>query len=249
MKNNGTRKFHLKPFSLSHHRSTMKVGTDAILLGLWAPVPQTGRVLDVGTGCGIISLLIASRCRAQVEAIELDPDSSAEAAGNFKNSPYSHRMKMIEKDFSTFAKSQPGKYDLIISNPPFFISDLPPEDQKKKQARHHITLTYEQLIAGAAGLLTADGHLCVVIPYDKNLIFSDTAERYGLHPQKQQLIFPFRGSPPNRINLCLGFQKPEKVETGKFIIREEDKRFSKQYIEFLKDYYIGLGRFGENKTL
>ncbi len=233
------RKFHLKPFSLSHHRSTMKVGTDAMLLGLWAPVPNTGKVLDVGTGNGIISLLMASRCQAQIDAIELDQDSVTEAAGNFKNSPYSHRMKLIEGDFNDYAKSHPGKYDLIISNPPFFISDMPPDDEKKKQARHHITLGYEQLISGAAGLLTNNGKLCVVIPYDKSSVFTVLAERYGLHLQNQQLIFPFRGSKPNRINLCLGFKKPEMVETEKFIIREEDKKFTKQYAGFLKDYYIG----------
>ena len=218
----------------------MKVGTDAILLGLWAPVPKTGRVLDVGTGSGIISLLIASRCRAQIEAIELDPDSATEAAGNFKNSPFSHRMKVTNKDFSAFAKSQPGKYDLIISNPPFFINDLLPEDEKKKRARHHITLTYKQLIAGTAGLLSSDGKLCVVLPYDKSRDFTGIAGQYGLHTQMQQLIFPFRGSRPNRINLCLGFRRPEKTDTEKFIIREEDKSFTQQYIQFLKNYYIGM---------
>ncbi|NOX85256.1 MAG: methyltransferase [Chlorobi bacterium] len=242
MNKTDTRKFHLKPFSLSHHRSTMKVGTDAILLGLWAPSPQAGKVLDVGTGCGIISLLIASRCQAIIDAIELDPESAAEAAENFRNTPFSYRMRAIEKDFSAFAKSYSGKYDLIISNPPFFISDLPPEDEKKKKARHHITLTFKQLIAGTAGLLSNDGKLCVVLPYDKSEGFTGIARQYDLHPQKQQLIFPFRGSQPNRINLCLGFRKPEKPDTEKFIIREENKKFSKQYIEFLKDYYIGLGR-------
>jgi len=221
----------------------MKVGTDAILLGLWAPVPKTGKVLDVGTGCGIISLLLASRCPAQIDAIELDRDSAGEAAENFKNTPFSHRMKLIiEGDFIEYARSHTGKYNLIISNPPFFISDLPPENKKKKQARHHVTLGYEQLIAGANGLLTNNGNLCVVIPYDNNPVFINLAGNYGLYLQKQQIIFPFRGSQPNRINLCLGFRKPEKVETEKFIIREEDINFSEQYIKFLIDYYIGLGK-------
>ena len=219
----------------------MKVGTDAMLLGLWAPVPQSGRVLDVGTGCGIIALLLASRCPARIEAIELDPQSAAEAAENFDNTPFAHRMKVIEADFTRFVESQPGRYDLIISNPPFFTRDLPPEDKQKKVARHHITLSYEQLIAGAANLLTIGGKLCVVIPYDKSPEFTGTAEQYGLYLKKQQLIFPFRGSTPNRINLCFGWQKPEKTETEKFIIREENREFSSQYLDFMKDYYIGPG--------
>lgn len=235
-----TRKFHLKPFSLSHHRSTMKVGTDAILLGLWAETAGVGKILEVGTGCGIISLLTASRCSALIDAIELDAESADEAGGNFDRSPFSYRMKAIHADFNRYSKSYPEKYDLIVSNPPFFINDMPSNDLKQRQTRHQTTLSYEQLLKGSVHILSPGGKLCVVLPYNNHHIFIDLAKHQGMFPQRQQLIFPFRNSRPNRINLCLGFQKPEEPATQKFIIREADKLFSAQYVELLKDYYIGL---------
>ena len=218
----------------------MKVGTDAILLGLWVETAEAKKILDVGAGCGIISLLLASRCSAPIDAVELDEESAGEASRNFTNSPVSYRMKVIHADFNIFSTSCPEKYDLMVSNPPFFINDMPSNDLKQRQARHHTTLSYDQLLKGGAHILFPGGKLCVVLPFSNHRIFIELAGNHGMFPQRQQLIFPFRGSQPNRINLCLGFQDPEKIITEKFIIREENKMFTKQYVELLKDYYIGL---------
>ena len=233
--------FHLKPFSLSHHESTMKVGTDAMILGLWTDVSNAKTILEVGAGCGIISLLIASRSKAFIDAVELDKASFIEAERNFNRSPYFYRLNIFRADFNEFANQTTKNYDLIISNPPFFINDMRPEDARRKTARHGDLLSFEQLSDKAAKLLSPKGKMSIVLPYDESRLFLKSALENKLHLQKQLLIFPKRGHQPNRANLQLGFDKPENKHTDQFTIREDNGTFTSQYVQFFKDYYIGLG--------
>lgn len=234
------RLFHIKPFSLSHHNSSMRVGTDAMLLGLFIDGSKSKKVLEIGTGCGIISLLIASRYASSIDAIDIDSASIKEANTNFERSPFHHRLKATEIDFKNFPDKYPGKYDLIVSNPPFFINDFRPDNQVKLVARHTDSMSYLDICKGAAKLLKPEGKLCVVLPFDNNTLFIEEAMKFGLHLQKQQLIFPKRSSTVNRINMQFGFAKPISTETSRFYIREDNGSFTDQYIRYLKDYYIGL---------
>jgi len=237
------RKFHLKQFSLSHHESTMKVGMDATLLGIWAQVKEAENILDIGTGCGILSLLLASKCSAQIDAIELDLASANEAGENFQNSAFYDRMQVTAVDINQFAQAHFKKYDVIISNPPFFINDQRSKDKKKTQARHSDFLSFDQLIVAVRKLMKPDGKCFLVLPYNEGKIFTEKAIENNLHLQQQQLIFPYRGATPNRINMQFGVEEPVKIKTEKFIIREEDGLFSQQYKFFLKDYLIGFTGF------
>jgi len=112
--------FHFKQFSLNHHNSTMKVGTDAILLGCWCDISNAEMILDIGTGSGIIALLMAARSKAKIDAVELDKLSASEASENFSSSRYSKQLNIYNLDFNDFVKRAEQKYDVIISNPPFF---------------------------------------------------------------------------------------------------------------------------------
>ena len=237
---NSNRKFHLKPFSLFHHKSTMKVGMDATLLGIWIQADRAEKVLDIGTGCGILSLLLASKCNAQIDAVELDVDSANEAGENFQNSAFYDRMQVIEIDINQFAKAHRQKYDVIISNPPFFINDQRSTDKKKKQARHSDSLSFRQLIGAINKLMKPDGNCFFVLPYEEGKIFTEMAAKNNLYLQHRQLIFPGRGLEPNRMNMKFAFKKPIKIVSEKFIIREENGQFSKQYKLFLEDYLIGF---------
>jgi len=235
-----TRPFHFKTFSLHHHRSTMKVGTDAVLLGIWTELSGTQKVLDVGAGSGILSLLLAARADLKIDAIELDEASSREAAENFAAADFRTEFHVIHSDFNTFSEASEKKYDLIISNPPFFINDQKSEKQSKRQARHTDTLTYEQLIDGAMRLLNAEGKISVVLPYRESRIFVQHAKASGLFLQKQMIIFPKPCMEPNRINLL--FSKTDHtLITEKFIIRNEDGSFTQQYRNFVGDYYLSVG--------
>ncbi len=235
-----TRLFHLKPFSLSHHNSSMRVGTDAILLGLFVDAHESKNALEIGTGSGIISLLIASRSNTRIDAIDFDKNSVGEAKINFERSSFHHRLNAIEADYKDYSNACSGKYDLIVSNPPFFINDFRPDNEVKKAARHTDSLTYEQICDGTIRLLNPSGKLCLVLPFDESRFFLKVAAGAGLNLQRQQIIFPKRSLSPNRINLQFGFETQDEIVTEKFNIREDNGNFTKQYIDYLKDYYIGL---------
>lgn len=231
------RPFHFKPFSLYHHSSTMKVGTDAVLLGIWTDLTGIVTAVDVGAGSGVISLLLASRSPLRVDAVELDKDSFEEASKNFAGSLFSNRLKVFHVDFNAFILIAGKKYDLVISNPPFFINNLQSRSLKKRMARHAETLTYGQLLEGSRDLLNPNGKLSVVLPYDESRFFVSLALTAGFHIEKQMLIFPKYCKGPNRINLLMGL-KPVTVQNWKFIIRNEDGKFTEQYLDFVKDYYL-----------
>lgn len=234
-----TRPFHFQAFSLYHHRSTMKVGTDAVLLSIWTDLKGIKSVLEVGAGCGIISLMLASREPVMVDAIELDQDSFEEASQNFAESSFSDRLRIFHSDFNDFLKVEKEKYDLIISNPPFFINDLQSKNPKKSLARHTQTLTYEQLVTGAQRLLTPQGKISVVLPYRESWFFIQAAQSVGFFIEKKMLIFPVLGREPNRINLLLSRQ-PADERTEMFTIRDEDGKLTSQYVDFVKDHYLSV---------
>lgn len=238
-KKSDSRPFHLKQFSLLHHQSSMKVGTDALLLGIWTSIDKVARILDVGTGCGILALLAAARSQALVDAVELDESSFKEAAENFFNAPFHKRLYAIHDDFNHFAAVADQKYDLIISNPPFFINDMRASEKKRNDARHGDRLNYEGLCKGTSALLNKDGRFCLVLPYEESKVFIQIAATYNLHVNRQLLIIPKRGLPPNRINLELSFNTHALLSEA-FVIRETDGTFTHQYIRFFKDFLIGF---------
>ena len=235
-----TRAFHFKQFSLYHHRSSMKVGTDAIILAVWADTASVESILDVGSGSGIISLLLAARCNARIHAVEIDNASVEESAENFRNSAFSDRLSVQKEGFIEYVNNYSSFYDLIISNPPFFNDySFKPEEESRKNARHADTLDFAQLCSGVSKLLTTTGKFCLVLPQSEKQHFLKMASRFHLHLQKQLNISPIRNQAANRVNLQMGFQKPEKIITENYTIRENDLTFTAQHITFLKDYYIG----------
>ncbi len=237
---NDTRAFHFKKFSLHHHRSSMKVGTDAIILAVWADLNTVDSILDVGSGSGIISLLLASRCNARIHAVEIDSASIEESTENFRNSKFSHRLSVKKVGFIEYAVKSAYRYDMIVSNPPFFTDyTFKPKEESRKNARHVDTLDFEQLCSGVSKLLEPDGKFCLVLPQVERKSFLEMASRFNLYLQKQLNIFPIKNQAANRVNLQLGFQKPEKIIKDNYTIRENDLTFTAQHINFLKDYYIG----------
>ena len=233
------RPFHFKHFSLYHHRSTMKVGTDAILLGRWTEVKATDVVLDIGTGCGLLPLMLSQKGVAHVDAVDIDKASVEEATVNFEASQWREHLKAYCVDIVDFQTDK--RYDLIISNPPFFNRFSKCDSERKSRARHNDAgLSYATLCHEVCRLMQPDGRLAVVLPFDVSQEFLKTAEQLGLFLRKRMTIIPIAGREPNRVNLELGFGKRDAVREETFIIREADKRFTSQYCEFLRDYYLGL---------
>lgn len=233
------RPFHFKHFSLYHHRSTMKVGTDAILLGRWTEVKPTDVVLDIGTGSGLLPLMLSQKGVAQVDAVDIDAASIEEASINFEASQWRQQLKVYCTDIVEF---QPNKqYDLIISNPPFFNRFSKCDSERKSRARHNDAgLSYATVCREVCRLMKPEGRLAVVLPVDMSSAFLQTASRFGLYLHKRMTIIPIAGKEPNRVNLELGFAEVAEVQEATFVIRDADKRFTAQYNEFLKEYYLGL---------
>ena len=233
------RPFHFKHFSLFHHRSTMKVGTDAILLGRWVEVKPTDVVLDIGMGCGLLPLMLSQKGVTQVDAVDVDKASVEEATVNFEASQWREQMRAYHSDIVDFQTDK--KYDLIVSNPPFFNRFSKCDSERKSRARHNDAgLSYATICREVCRLMKPEGRLALVLPLDVSLDFLNTAEQCGLYLHKRMTIIPIAGKEPNRVNLELGFGKPENVREETFVIRDVDNRFTSQYNEFLKDYYLGL---------
>ena len=233
------RPFHFKHFSLFHHRSTMKVGTDAILLGRWVEVRPTDLVLDIGTGCGLLPLMLAQKGVSQVDAVDIDKASIEEATINFKASQWRDQLNAYCANIIDFQTDR--RYDLIVSNPPFFNRYSKCDSERKSRARHNdVTLSYESLCAVVCRLLKPDGRFALVLPVNASMEFLKVAEKSVLFLHKQLTIIPIEGRNPNRVNLELRKVPCDEVISQTFTIRDAANRFTKEYNAFLKDFYLGL---------
>lgn len=235
------RQFHFKHFSLFHHQSTMKVGTDAILLGAWIPVYQVKTALDIGTGCGILGLMLSQRGVPWLEAVELDELSAAEAKSNFHCSQWRDQLQVYCMDIRRFVDEFPDKqYDLIVSNPPFFVNSFKASQQRRNQARHTDSLSFAELASVAKKLLNPNGAFAVVLPIRESLEFVEIAKNTGLHLKARQLIIPVEGRPMNRINLLFSLKAVDEIQSESFTIRNAQSEFTEEYKMALKDFYLGL---------
>lgn len=232
-----TRPFFFKRFGLFHHRSTMKIGTDAILLSRWVEVNPDDDVLDIGTGCGLIPLMLSQKGIHHADAVEIDRDSYEEASLNFRNSAWGEKLAVYHEDVKTFADKNIAKYDLIVSNPPFFFGDNVPQKTKKGLARHTNTLSYKDLLVSVKKMLKPDGRFALVLPAIESVAFLKIASELGFSLQKEQKIIPIEGKEPNRINMQLVVNQCKMISET-FVLRYENHAFTREYKEFLKDFYL-----------
>ena len=231
--------FHFKKFSVSHSQSTMKVGTDAVLLGAWMPVPQNCKnILEIGCGCGVISLMIAQRTNANILGIDIDWQSVIEAQQNAENSPWKNRVIFIHDDVQNFVQNTTQKFDIIISNPPFFENSLKSPFNNKNISKHDVTLDFETLNKVVDNLLNNDGCFGVILPADAEQKFVEIAEKNHLFLTKKTEVYPTPQKKSNRILMM--FERTEKpCEFNRLLIR--DKGYTVEYLllieEYLKIYY------------
>ena len=187
---------------------------------------------------GIIPLILAQKGVGSVEAVELDIDSYEEANLNFSISVYSDRLTVIQNDVKTYADNIEKKYDLIVSNPPYYASDVKPIKEKKVMARHVSTLSFKDLLVAAKKMMKEDARFALVLPFYESRLFIKEAESLGFYLQKEFLISPIEGKEPNRVNMQFVLSEVESVETVLFTIRNKDYSYTDEYKEFLKDFYL-----------
>ena len=219
----------------------MKVCTDACLFGaLLPPSPLKGEpaVLDIGAGTGLLSLMYAQKNReATIDAIEIDPAAALQAKQNFDASNWKDRLNIINADIKNVGTEK--KYDLIISNPPFFENDLQSEDPAKNLAKHDGSLTLQELLQAAAGRLTTTGSFAVLLPHHRVNYFENEALLSGLHPIRKILV---RQTPEHDLFRGIIFFSKERAEQmmTEMSIRRTDGSYTAEFIGLLKDYYLHL---------
>ena len=232
--------FTFKQFTVYHDICAMKVGVDGVLLGAWTPVNSAARILDVGTGSGLIALMLAQRSEAEITAIDLDDGAIRQARINFMHSPWNNRLKLIHHSFQDYADSKPDLFDLIVSNPPYFIDSLKAPDDSRALARHTDSLNHEELLSGSVKLLKKTGRICMILPVDEGLQCVKLAEKFQLFCLQKVFIYPKPGKPAKRVLLEFGFYAIKTPESSLTIENETRHSWSDDYISLTKDFYLKL---------
>lgn len=230
--------FRFKQFTIHHDKCAMKVGTDGVLLGAWASAENMMRILDVGTGTGLIALMLAQRNpQAQITAVEIDEDAVIQAKANATCSPWGDRIEVVCNDFRLFQTE--SKYNLIVSNPPYFVDALNCPDKQRNLARHTCELNYEILFQRSAQLLCEQGRICIIIPAEAERLVIDTAWKYKLYPSRRLRVFTKPGKPYRRVLISFGIQEKECIEET-LCIEVEHNQFTPEYIALTKEFYLKM---------
>jgi tRNA1Val (adenine37-N6)-methyltransferase len=235
-------KFQFKQFSIEQDRCAMKIGTDGVLLGAWTPIENNpSSILDIGTGTGIIALMLAQRSHAeQIDALEIDEEAYEQSVDNFENSPWSDRLFCFHAGLDEFVEEPEDEYDLIVSNPPFYIEDYKTESKQRDMARFQDAMPFEDLIEAAALLLSENGIFSVIIPFKEEEAFLDLAKEYELYPLK---ITRVKGTPTTEIKRSLlAFTRNESLDLviDKLTIETARHIYTSEYIELTKEFYLKM---------
>ncbi|MBO0358960.1 methyltransferase [Hymenobacter sp. BT186] len=219
----------------------MKVSTDACVLGAVADIAQAQRVLDIGTGTGLLALMATQRSTtAYIEAVELDPAAATQAAENFQASPWAARLTLHAQPLADFAATQPAPFDHILCNPPFFRHSLRSPDGRRATARHTApdTLSFSELTQFAAAFLTAQGRLTVLLPPPEMQHFERDATQCGLFPATRLVLRHRVGSKPLR-HITAFSRTPVPVQTQELLVTENDE-YSLEFRALLGPFYLAL---------
>jgi len=236
--------FKFKKFIVWHDKCAMKVGTDGVLLGAWASASHVRRVLDVGTGTGLIALMVAQRFeQAKVIGIEVDESAFFQACDNVNASAWSHRIEIVHADFRTWKyndiNTSKEKYDLIVSNPPYFVDALRSPSEGRSLARHASQLNYESLFGNGSKWLTSGGRMCVIVPAEVVDLVVSTAVKYGLNAVERVNVYSKQGKPLKRVMLAF-CSEILPCQTENLFIMNKDGSYSLEYCQLTADFYLKL---------
>lgn len=229
--------FHFKQFTILQDRCAMKVGTDGVLLGAWARVPSGGKILDIGTGTGLIALMLAQRCTAEIHAVEIDQKAAGQAEENFQRSPWASRMQVYSQPYQEFSVNG-GLYDLIVTNPPYFAFSLPAKGHERTLARHHNSLPLNDLMVGVTRQLAEQGRFAVIYPSSDFPGMQETASALGLFLIRKTRVIPAPHKAASRV--LVEFSKKRQTPAEDELIIETNGRhnYSKAFRELTDNYYL-----------
>ena len=231
--------FRFRQFTVHQDKCAMKVGTDAVLLGAWVNTENASAILDIGTGTGIIALMLAQKSTAPIEAIDIDENAFQQAHENFMISPWFNRLRSRHQSLQDFSNEHSEKYDLIVTNPPYFHHASKPVVESRLTARHGDLLTFDELIDGVVKLLSPQGRFYLILPCKEGAEFLDKAQRKKLFCNHVLRIKTKADKNEKRLIMEFRFQF-NILKEDEIIIQEEDGSFTQEYIDLTRDYYIQL---------
>ena len=230
--------FTFKQFTIHQDRCAMKVGTDGVLLGAWAHVTHCHHILDIGTGTGLVALMAAQRSQAHIVAIDLDAGAVSQATFNAAASPWASRIQVAACD-ARYMDTPSTLFDAILCNPPYFENSLKSHDAARTMARHTDTLSFDELARSAARLLSPEGELSVIIPYDRAHDMTVSAACQGLFATRQTIVIPVEGGKPKRMLMAFSREgQPHRVET--LCIHDAQRRPTADYVSLVSDFYLKM---------
>lgn len=228
--------FAFKKFTVRHDRCAMKVGTDGVLLGAWTGLGKAGRILDIGTGTGLIALMLAQRSTdSLLTAIDIDAEAVSQARENIGASPWGDRVEVLLQDICTYHPS--ACFDVIVSNPPYFVNSLKCPDNQRNTARHTDALDARRLIGRAAALLAPEGLFSLILPAEQTEEITNLAHEAGLFLSRHTAVITRPGLPPKRS--LMEFRKTETVcRNDELVIELQRHVYSEAYMALTKDFYL-----------
>ena len=230
--------FHFRQFSIRQDKCAMKVGTDSVLLGAWADVSSPCcNVLDVGTGTGVIAMMIAQRSsQAMIDAIDIDYDACVQASENVEKSPFRDRIRVIWQSFFDFSTEK--KYDLIVSNPPFFKNALLSPDKKRNTARHSNSLPLKQMIEHSIPKLSENGRIALILPSLLSEELDFIIATHGLFERRRTDVITIEGAQAKRFLIEMTVYNPQKKSSDVMILETKDHQRTGSYKALTNDFYI-----------
>jgi tRNA1Val (adenine37-N6)-methyltransferase len=229
--------FRFKHFNIDHSQTAMKVGTDGVLLGAWTNVDDVKAILEIGTGSGVIALMLAQRSSplTLIDAVEVESKDSDQAKQNVADSPWPEKVQVFCAPVQVFDAGR--KYDLIVTNPPFFSRSYEPPNQRRLQTRHTELLSFEDLLSSVVRLLSSQGRFCLILPPAEALRFSELALNREFHCTRKWTFRTRANKPVERVLMEFS-RKPVSLETGEILLYITGDDWSEEYRRLTRDFYL-----------
>jgi tRNA1Val (adenine37-N6)-methyltransferase len=230
--------FQFKQFKIIQEKAAMKVNTDGVLLGAWVILDGVNTALDIGAGTGLIALMLAQRCDAKITGVEIEKNAAEEANQNVQNSKWGNRISIQNTPFQEFCVVSKNKFDLIITNPPFFTNSLKNANPLLSMARHNHLLPFDDIIAGAKILLNETGKLALILPFEHALNFVESAAKGGLFLHRLTEVLPFPNKQPNRCLMEFGRSVAALQKSQLSVLGNSKADYSEDFKSLTRDFYL-----------
>lgn len=233
--------FRFKQFGIAQDRCPMKIGTDGILLGAWAGGEHARHILDIGTGTGLIAIMLGQRASsAQIHAVEIDQASCEQARENMAAAPWAKRLHLHAQSIQDFARTTDLQFDLIVSNPPFFTGGTFSDRSDRTQVRHTVKMPHGDLLAAVRTLLAPDGRFAVILPLIEGLRFQELAETYHLYCTRLTEVHPRQNKPVERLLMEFAQDKQPLRKDQLVIQHDKNNHWTEAFIALTRDFYLDM---------